>query len=115
MKVLERDVKAVVMDYLACVPHSRWWVRNVGSRDWQDSKGRRRIVKFAAPGQSDIYGIWNGVHCEIELKRPGKTPTDEQKQYLLDIRQLGGIAFWTDSLDRLIEHMADAKRERGWK
>ena len=111
--MLERDVKAAVLDYLACVPNSRWWRRNVLAIPMVHN-GKKRFLKAGEPGQSDIYGIWNGVHCEIELKRPGKTPTEDQKRYLLDIRSLGGIAIWCDSLDSCIEKLDDERRRMGW-
>ena len=58
-------------------------------------------------GQSDIegiiqvglhhFGVFFGVHLEIETKRIGNTPTKEQDVWLLAVEALGGIAFWCNS------------------
>lgn len=113
-RITENDVKTAVMDYLATVPYSRWWRRNVIAVK-AEYQGKKRFIRAGERGQSDVWGIWRGIHTEIELKRPGNTPNDEQKEYLATVRALGGIAFWADSVDKVIELMADEKRLRGWR
>ena len=63
---------------------------------------------------ADIEGLINGIHCEIEVKAPGKSPSDDQREWLVIIDNFGGIAFWTDSLSGAIEALHDRFRDRGW-
>ena len=36
---------------------------------------KRHGTVMGVTGDPDIYGLWAGVHFEIELKRPGQEPT----------------------------------------
>lgn len=96
--MLERDVLALILDYCAA---ERIFVqrRNVGAL-----KIGKRFIRFAKPGQSDLWGIlWNGRHFECEVKRPGKVPTDLQFGWLDECRALGAVAFWANSLEMFID------------
>jgi hypothetical protein len=59
------------------------------------------FVRFAAPGQSDLYGMLpashHSTHVEIEVKRPGNKPTPTQLKWLKGMTDMGAIAFWCDS------------------
>jgi hypothetical protein len=46
----------------------------------------------------------------IELKQPGKKPTDDQERFLEDKRKAGAVAFWADSLPRVEEMISKARR-----
>lgn len=50
-------------------------------------------------GKPDLEGSLAFICLKIELKRPGGTPTEIQKKSLRDWRQVGAVAFWTDSPD----------------
>jgi hypothetical protein len=41
------------------------------------------------------------VRLEVEVKRPGKTPTAEQQAFLDEINNAGGVAVWADSVESL--------------
>lgn len=62
-----------------------------------------RFVRFAEPGQSDLYG-WtpSGKHFELEVKRPGQKPTVEQQAWLIWCAE-AAYAQWVDNLDSAIE------------
>ncbi len=97
IKILERDVKRAVLDYCA-MRHIFVQVRAVGA-----VKIDSRFIRFAKPGQADLWLILpNGRHGECELKAPGKKPTDAQLQWLDDCRAQGAIAFWCDSVEGFI-------------
>ena len=54
----------------------------------------------------DILCCIDGRFVGIEAKVPGKTPTPRQEMVIAAIKNAGGIAFWTDSLEhtqRLLE------------
>lgn len=60
-----------------------------------------RFIRFASPGQADLYGwdIRSGRHWEIEVKRPGNRPTPRQLEWLKECTRLGAVAYWADSVN----------------
>ena len=67
----------------------------------RDAKGGRRFVRFGTAGNLDIRGIIDGKPLEIEVKRPGKRPSDKQYARMREIQGQGGIAFWVDDAKEL--------------
>jgi len=72
-----------------------------------------RFVRFASPGQADLYG-WilpphsrAGTHVEIEVKARGNKPTPKQLAWLLECHRLGAVAMWGDDCN-VIERVAEA-------
>jgi len=52
-------------------------------------------------GISDILGMLNnGKTLAIETKKPGEVPTEEQYEYIDLVNSRGGLAFWTDSVEK---------------
>lgn len=101
-QVPERDVLKACLDYLHTLPHSRWYRRNVGRSRMKGGFW----VQFNRKGQSDIWGILEGRHYEIECKKRGEEPDDDQTAWIEDCRSVGAVAFWVDSVDMLIEKLA---------
>lgn len=70
-------------------------------------KARRFMT--AGVGQADLWG-WHretGRHLEVEVKRPGNTPTTDQSAWLEKALQGNCIAFWCDSVsscDAFLKH-----------
>jgi hypothetical protein len=82
----------------------RLWRRNVGGLE--DRYGHH--VRFAAPGQSDLYGLdARARHWEIEVKAASKKPTAAQLRWLRHMTELGAVAFWGDNCND-IERVAEA-------
>jgi hypothetical protein len=71
------------------------WVRKrlttgmSGTLGWPDITGIK---------ETEINGQSFGIRIEIEVKRPGKKPSDIQYSRLRGFRRLGAIAFWTDEI-----------------
>jgi hypothetical protein len=80
----------------------RLFRRNVGAMQ----KGQR-FIRFAAPGQSDLWGILpDGRHLEIETKRPGNKPTELQLAWLKSMEACEAVALWGDNcndIERCVE------------
>lgn len=51
-------------------------------------------------GDPDIYGILDGRHFELEVKRPGEEPTPLQRYRLEEWRGAGAIAGWVTDVDQ---------------
>ncbi|MCP4878300.1 MAG: hypothetical protein GY896_22840 [Gammaproteobacteria bacterium] len=87
---LEKSIVKACLDYLNSLPSSEFQKRH-GSR--------------TRSGDPDITGCLNGMHWEIEIKRPGKKPTDRQYSRLRTWSKAGAIAIWVTSLEGLREFM----------
>lgn len=94
--MLERDVKKAVLDWCAA-ERIFVQVRNVGA-----VKIDKRFIRFAKPGQADLWGLHQRTHFECELKAPGKKPTEAQWKWLTECQAAGAVAFYADSLDMFI-------------
>lgn len=91
----ERDIQRAVISRLA-IMGVRLWRRNVGAVT-AEYQGRKRMVRFAAAGQADLWGIGpDGRHWEVEVKRPGNKPTPKQLEWLRNMTARGAVAYWTD-------------------
>lgn len=104
LKEFERDVQASIVANLAAIG-IRLHRRNVGAREWVDKTGKKRLTKYAAKGQADLYGwvVGNSRHVEIEVKRHGERPTPKQLEWLWGCHRDGAIAFWADGVDVAIK------------
>ena len=107
---LENDIRNLILEWLNLQSGVTCWRQNTGFHVFEH-KGKKRAVRYGQPGQSDISGIMlpSGRRIEIEVKRPGNKPTEDQKAWMAMIREHGGIAFWCDSLDRCMELFARYK------
>jgi hypothetical protein len=70
---------------------------------------KRHGTALGKAGDPDIYGVWGGIHFEIELKAPGEEPTPLQRARHQEWGRAGGLVFILHSvvelpnvLDRLI-------------
>lgn len=87
---LETDVQTSVLRLLAIHPKVAWRFRMNTGGAW--FKGQ--FVKFGFTGMADITGqLRDGRRLEIEVKRPGEHPTDDQKRFIDAVNGAGGVAF----------------------
>lgn len=88
--------------------------RNVGSMSGEH-KGKRWHVRYGEPGACDLWFVLpgqSGRHCELEIKRPGNWPRDNQILYMLRMNAQGAAAFWIYDISTL-EHVY-GKLVAGW-
>jgi hypothetical protein len=60
---------------------------------------KRHGSAMTTAGDPDLYGLWRGLHWEMELKVPGHSPTPLQWHRLESWRQAGALCFVVHSLD----------------
>lgn len=61
-------------------------------------KGQK--VRFGQPGNADLTGtLPDGRRLEIEVKKPGKTPTDLQWNRIHEVNASNGCSFWVDNAE----------------
>lgn len=103
--MLESDIQADVLKLLARHPKVAWFHRmNVGA-----VKRGSRYIRFGRKGMCDITGqLRNGRRLEIEMKRPGEQPTDDQKEFIAMVNIAGGLAFIARSIDDVQEALKAA-------
>ena len=99
VKVLERDIQKVILDWLACIGVFAWRA-NTGAVA-ANYKGKSRFMRFGPKGQADILGILpsSGRLLAIEVKREGEQPTEDQERFLERIRNNRGVAIVAHSLE----------------
>ena len=97
---LEKDIQAAIIEYAWYTFRLKLYRRNTGAMSGTYN-GKKRFVRFSEPGQADLWGYQQGTGCgvEVEVKRPGKTPTPEQVIWIDECKAKGVIAFWTDSME----------------
>lgn len=62
---------------------------------------QNQIGIYAQAGVPDIIACIKGRFVAIEVKRPGKKPEPIQEAFLESITKKGGLAFWSDNLDKV--------------
>jgi hypothetical protein len=82
------------------------WRNNTGAMR-ATYKGKARLIRFGAPGASDILAILppHGRLWAIECKVGRNQPTDDQAAFLANVRAAGGVAILIRSVDELAEAM----------
>ncbi len=53
-------------------------------------------------GVSDLILLAHGRFFALELKVPGRTPTEEQLRFLAEVNAAGGFGAWCQGLDRAL-------------
>lgn len=96
----EKTVKKNLMDLLKATRGIAWVERMNSGMPSLDYKGKKRFFMGAQKGTSDIVGMLEGGRTFfIEVKRDGKTPTEEQVLFMERIRKHGGVALVCVGID----------------
>ena len=66
-----------------------------------------KTTSYSRKGTPDISACFRGIFIAIEVKAPGKRPTELQKLRIQKIRDAGGFAFYTDNLQEVKEFIND--------
>ena len=111
--ITENDVKKDVMKYLEDQGIFHW-------KHWAGGKFDKN------PNISDILGIYVvnvddlvkagidkvGVFMGIELKRPGKKPTEGQMEWGKEVKKNHGIWFWVDCRESVVKFFNNINRNK---
>ena len=112
---LEAEVLADCMKRLNKYPHIWAWRRTVATTNVGG-----RWIRVGQKGMVDVEGIVTvemehftaGIRLEVEIKRLGKKPTDDQAAWLAATGSHGAIAFYADSVEMLEEKLRAAFTRR---
>lgn len=95
-----------ILDALRLVFKGRgmFWRNNTGA-----VKVEGRFVRFGDPGSPDILGILTGgLFIGLEVKMPGRKPTDLQKEWARSARKVGGEVATVYSVDEALAVVSEA-------
>ena len=73
-----------------------------------------RARAFALPGVENrptVVSLPGGRGLWLEIKRPGKEPTEDQWGFMRKMAAAGGLAFWADSAESVLKQLAAAGYE----
>lgn len=113
---LESEVQKLCFDWLNTLPMIRVWRQNSGAfvKAATDTT-KRRFIRAGQKGSCDLTGIGPvGIRVEIEMKRLGEVPSDDQNDWMDRIRLYGGIAFYADSIEMCVSKLREEFRIRNW-
>lgn len=83
----EHEIQQAILLALGGRRDLRIWRNNSGV-----AFGKGRAVRFGVVGQADLSGILKGGRrLEIEVKRRGERPTEEQVSFGAMIQRYGGV------------------------
>lgn len=103
--MLEKDIQAGIIDYLHL--QGFYVLRTNSGAVPVEYKGKSRLFRGTPAGTPDIICCCpkDGKLIGIEVKAPGKRPTELQRQTLQAIKRAGGIGIYVTSLDELIKDL----------
>jgi penicillin-binding protein-related factor A (putative recombinase) len=93
-KILENQI----LEYLQSQGIWTFKVKTTGTFD-PKTRGFRRTGKWYKKGVSDILGIYKGKFLAIEVKIKGSYPAPNQRIFLQDVLNNGGISFVARSIE----------------
>jgi hypothetical protein len=94
----ESDVQKAILKMLKSHPKVGW--AYITSSGYVKGLGGGKMFRVGVPGMSDIMGqMKDGRLLAIEVKVPGKRPTESQMQFIADVNRFYGIAGWADSVE----------------
>ena len=92
----ESSIQKRVRLALCAIPGCIMFRNNVGMAKYHDGTALRTVAYGLCKGSSDLIG-WTivgdyAVFTAVEVKRPGKKPTEEQANFINRVIAAGGIA-----------------------
>lgn len=109
----EHEIQNAILDRLGFVNKGFFWRENSGLMKLEN-KGKERFFRAGTPGIPDIMGVFDGFPVGIEVKRPGKKQSLDQKAFQQRFDQCGGIYIvCTDSTQIINQIMAAIAMKKG--
>lgn len=106
----EKQIQDQMLQWLAYQPKTFVWRQNAGSMFVDSPTGRHGFRSASVQGISDIMGVWQGKPIAIEVKRPGKKPTEMQNDFLKRFAGAGGLSIVAFSMEGLMEALIKVQK-----
>jgi len=100
----EQVLKRAICEWLSYkAKHCMFWYQpSTGIWDRKKRCYRKLNSPYDKPGKSDILGIWKGRPLAIEVKWGKNVASEDQKKFLKEFEENGGIAILAYSLDDVL-------------
>lgn len=96
----EKDIERSILEWLNLIDGCfAIKINTMGVYDQKKGVWRKNRNKHIHNGTSDILGTYRGRFFAIEVKYKYNKPSENQKIFLQKIKNNGGVAFWTNSLE----------------
>lgn len=66
-----------------------------------------QVVKFGRKGQADVWGIFNGLHIEIEMKSRTGRQSKHQQNWQKAVERAGGVYILARTWSEALENVRD--------
>ena len=100
-KPAEKDIQRSILEYLSYRKVFCWRNNTGGFRDKRD-----HFYQFGKVGSGDIIGLTkDGRFFSIEVKVPGKYPTQHQLDFMTAVNRNKGLAFVANSLEDVQKYL----------
>jgi penicillin-binding protein-related factor A (putative recombinase) len=109
-KSLEKPIENQILVWLKLKGALVWKNQTVGVFDPTKKIFRKSRNPFHRKGVSDILGIWRGRPLAIEVKSAKGYASPEQKQFIKDFTEAGGIAFIARSVEDVEQFLMEPSR-----
>jgi hypothetical protein len=94
-EMTEAEIKREICEWLETKQwECMFWVQSAGK-----IPGRINRSRYQRNGIPDILGIWKMRPLAIEVKKPGGKISEEQRKFMLEFMEYGGIGIVAWSLD----------------
>jgi len=94
--VAERTIQAAIIAYLRA---NQFYVLRLNAGALPNAQGRS--VRMLPAGTPDLLAIKAGRATFVEVKRPGKMPTERQRLMMAELRSYGARCICATSIEEL--------------
>jgi penicillin-binding protein-related factor A (putative recombinase) len=106
-KPTEKETQKAILEFLKTIGALPIKIYNGGI---YDPKYQKYFFPYQTQkGVSDIIVCYKGRFVAIEVKSPSRKPTPDQIQFLKEVEKAGGLGFWTDDIDDVINFFNNLK------
>jgi len=114
-KLTEHDIQKQILERLGFLKNGFFWRENSGAVKIENN-GKTRFFRAGITGIADIMGVYKGIPIAIEVKRPGKKQSLDQKAFQQRFEICGGLyMICTDSaeiIQQLEAHVLQLRKKR---
>lgn len=86
----EHEIQSAILDRLGLLSGAFFWRENSGLMQVGE-ENKKRFFRAGTPGIPDIMGVYKGRPVGIEVKRPGKKQSIDQRAFQERFDKVGGI------------------------
>lgn len=111
LNLSESDIQKLILQYLG-LKKIFCWRNNTGSGMNTNANGKEYFVRFGVKGAPDILGMLpGGRFLGIEVKRKDGIVSENQKDFLQQINDNGGLGFVARSLEDVMKVIENNGRD----